>query len=132
MLHVGESFKNCLYLLMMRFNLIFFLVVVKEILHDGGDKKNVYKVKSLKDSKLYVIKTIRISKDSNKQTFEELIKCWKDLSEKTSYVVKYYDHLYSEDYVYILMEYCACGDLSQEIARRVKENRKFKEKVMLL
>jgi serine/threonine protein kinase len=47
--------------------------------------------------------------------------------------VYYYDHWYEEKegYVYILMEYCPNGDLSQLIVKMIKENKKFTEKVFL-
>jgi serine/threonine protein kinase len=57
---------------------------------------------------------------------------WKDVSEKTSFIIKYVDHWYGENCICVVMEYCSNGSLSEEIAKRVEDNLKFTEDVFYL
>jgi serine/threonine protein kinase len=79
-----------------------------------------------------VIKSIPIPEEFDKQRFEELMKKWKSANEKTPFIVRYYDHWYSKEYTFILMEYCANGDISKEISKKCKEKKKFTEKVIII
>jgi serine/threonine protein kinase len=88
-------------------------------------------VKNSRKSDLYVIKQISIPKDFDKQNFEELMKGWKAVSERSSFIIKYLNHWYSEKHVYVLMKYYRNGDLAQKISKRPSENKKFTEKVMI-
>jgi serine/threonine protein kinase len=81
---------------------------------------------------LFVIKIIPIAEKFDKQRFEELMQKWKSANEKTPFIVKYYDHWYSKEYTFILMEYCSNGDLSEEILKKSEEKKKFTEKVIII
>jgi serine/threonine protein kinase len=50
---------------------------------------------------------------------------------KSEYIVKYIDHWFDDDneYLYVVIEYCAGGDLNQEIVKKIDENLKFTEQV---
>jgi serine/threonine protein kinase len=121
----------------------------------GGD---VYRVEEEKTKKLFILKgnTIYTPPDPNtidktttasqnekqeeeeekkqkkKQLFEELIGKWKEAMKKSENIVKYIDHWYDKEEIfsYILMEYCSKGDLSIEISKRKKENKKFTQQVL--
>jgi serine/threonine protein kinase len=69
--------------------------------------------------------------EEKKQKLEELIAVWKVAMTKSEYIVKYTDHWYDNDsqYSYVVMEYCAGGDLAQEIQKRIKEKRQFSQEV---
>jgi serine/threonine protein kinase len=115
----------------------------------GGD---VYRVEEEKTKKEYIIKGSvldsptdpRIDKTTTsekeeekkkkKQKFEELVGKWKEAMKKTENIVKYIDHWYDKEeiYLYVQMEYCPKGDLSEEISKRKKENKKFSQEVFLL
>jgi serine/threonine protein kinase len=66
-----------------------------------------------------------------KQKLEELIVVWKAAMAKSEHIVKYINLWYDDvnEYSYIVMEYCAGGDLAQEIQKRIKEKRQFSQQV---
>jgi serine/threonine protein kinase len=66
-----------------------------------------------------------------KKRLEEFVEKWKEAMKKSENIVKYIDHWYDEkgEYSYILMEYCAKGDLCVEILKRKNENKKFTQEV---
>jgi serine/threonine protein kinase len=51
--------------------------------------------------------------------------------KKSEYVVKYVDHWYDDnhEYCYVVTEYCAGGNLAQQIQKKIEENGKFVEVV---
>jgi serine/threonine protein kinase len=69
--------------------------------------------------------------DEKKQKLEELVVVWKVAMAKSENIVKYIDHWYDDvnEYSYIVMEYCAGGDLVQEIQKRIDENVRFTQHV---
>jgi serine/threonine protein kinase len=69
--------------------------------------------------------------DEKKQKLEELVVVWKAAMAKSENIVKYINHWYDDvnEYSYIVMEYCAGGDLVQEIQKRIGENLKFSQQV---
>jgi serine/threonine protein kinase len=69
--------------------------------------------------------------DVKKQKLEELVAVWKTAMAKSEYIVKYIDHWYDDvnKYSYVVMEYCAGGDLAQQIQKRIEENKQFSQQV---
>jgi serine/threonine protein kinase len=69
--------------------------------------------------------------EEKKQKLEELVAVWKAAMAKSENVVKCIDHWYDDvsEYSYIVMEYCAGGDLAQEIQKRIKEKKQFTQQV---
>jgi serine/threonine protein kinase len=70
----------------------------------------------------------------NKQKLEEFVAVWKVVMAKSENIVKYIRHWYDDvnEYSYILMEYCAGGDLAKEIEKRINEKKPFTQQVYLL
>jgi serine/threonine protein kinase len=84
-----------------------------------------------KDSKEdFVIKTIRTEKDFSKDKFEKTILGWKNSNSLSNNIIKYYNHWYENNYLYIVTEYCENGDLGMEIEKRIRNNKKFSEEVI--
>jgi serine/threonine protein kinase len=160
MVKKGEKIKNCLELFDYTQFLIFYLfcnfyfIVKVEYVYPPSSGGNVYRVKEETTGNDYILKRSYISRPNDstndnesdekqkeseeynkqKQKYEELISKWKKAQEKTEYIVKYINHWYDSDdknYSYIEMEYCAKGDLANEITKRIKENKKFSEEVYL-
>jgi serine/threonine protein kinase len=69
--------------------------------------------------------------EEKKQKLEELVAVWKATMTKSENIVKYIDHWYDDvnEYSYVLMEYCAGGDLAQEIEKRINKNSQFSQQV---
>jgi hypothetical protein len=66
-----------------------------------------------------------------KEKFEELIKSWKAVAAESQNVVRYIKHWYDHmnEYLFVITE-CSCDhNLSQEIQKRIEDNRKFSENV---
>jgi serine/threonine protein kinase len=70
-----------------------------------------------------------VPKDFEEVKFEELIGGWKKAMSETEHIVEYYNHWYEDKYIYVVMEYCSNGDLSQLILNKIKQKEKFPEKV---
>jgi serine/threonine protein kinase len=96
-----------------------------------GSSGFVYVVKEKETKSLFVIKQIPTPADFDKQRFEDVTSGWKKSLKKTENIVYYYNHWYEEKYLYILMEYCPNGDLSQLILKKIKDKMKFTEKVFI-
>jgi serine/threonine protein kinase len=69
--------------------------------------------------------------EEKKRKFEELLLSWKLAMMKSENIVKLVSHWYddADEYSFIVMEYCPGGDLAEEIQQRIKDHRKFTEKV---
>jgi serine/threonine protein kinase len=127
---VGESIEGRLFILLpCKF---IYVDIVEKVLPRGGSGGDNYVVRNPETSELFVIKSIPIPEDFDKQKFEEVIQKWKSANDKTPFIVRYYNHWYSKKYTFILMEYCSNGDLSEEILKKSKEKKKFTEKVIII
>jgi hypothetical protein len=77
-----------------------------------------------------VLKATLIENNAQKQEFEGRVKEWNKVMKNTAYVVKYENHWYEKEYVYLLTEFCIKGNLAEEIAARKSRGQKFKENVL--
>ena len=85
------------------------------LLGEGGFGK-VIKVRSLKNHKIYAMKTINLDEEEiekNKNYMESEIEMLKKLNHKN--IVKYYTNFQNENMIYIIMEYLDFGTLSDYI-----------------
>jgi NIMA (never in mitosis gene a)-related kinase len=85
-----------------------------------GSFGEVYKVSSKFDQKIYAMKKILIE---NPKLAEQFLQEGNILSQlDTEYIVKYYYSYSCKNYLYIFMEYCDSGDLSELIQKYKKKN----------
>jgi serine/threonine protein kinase len=87
---------------------------------------------------VFALKQIACPPDFDKKRLDEVTLGWKNALKKTENIVLYYEHWYEEkkgkkkndEYAYVVMEYCAGGDLAEKIKKTNEEKRKFTEKVL--
>jgi serine/threonine protein kinase len=92
----------------------------------------VYVVKHISTKENFIIKTTKIFTSNEKQNLEEVIAEWKRALKISKNIVEYIDHWYDKGYIHIVMEYCAGGDLGEEIEKKIKNNKKFSEEVFFI
>jgi serine/threonine protein kinase len=87
-------------------------------------------VQTIKESEVQ-IKKRKQEIEVKKQEFEKLIAVWKGAMNKSERIVKYIDHWYDDvnQYSYVVMEYCAGGDLGEKIKKKINENGRFTKQV---
>jgi hypothetical protein len=87
-------------------------------------------VKDFKNSELFMVKSMKTGGEENKKIFEERIKQWIEFQKECDEIIKYTDHWYSSDSIFILMEYMkGMIPLSSEIVKRKSLSQKFTPKV---
>eukprot|EP01017_Pseudomicrothorax_dubius_P002574 TRINITY_DN10130_c0_g1_i4.p1 TRINITY_DN10130_c0_g1~~TRINITY_DN10130_c0_g1_i4.p1 ORF type:complete len:427 (+),score=51.51 TRINITY_DN10130_c0_g1_i4:97-1377(+) len=100
---------------------------VHRVLGKGG-YGIVYKVKSLLDQQIYVMKTIDLSKESHERQLRFLheVKVLRRLKHPN--VIQYHNAFIENGGLHIIMEYAKRGDLHQLMERRTSAGRCFTEK----
>jgi serine/threonine protein kinase len=92
--------------------------------------ESIYVVKDKKNSELFMMKSMKIGAEENKKICEEGIKQWKEIQKECDEIIKYTDHWYSSDSIFILMEYIdGMKLLSSKIIRTKSLSQKFTPKV---
>ena len=89
-----------------------------EILLVLNEKPCVYKVRSLKNDKIYAMKKIEVKslKNSNSQAYIEFIDKVNKLKEiNNSHIIKYYNSFIFKDNLYLIMEYMNNSDIYEFI-----------------
>jgi serine/threonine protein kinase len=76
----------------------------------------------------YVLKQTELN-NREMQRYEENIECWRRVESK--FVVKYVDHYFDDNYVYIIMEYCSNGDVHKMIDTMIRNGNRFSEEVYI-
>ena len=71
----------------------------------------VYKVRRIVDNNIYVLKQINMSGMSNKEQDAAINECRILATLNSPHVVQYYDSFLEASALYIIMEFCANGDL---------------------
>lgn len=87
----------------------------------------VYKVRSDKDQKIYVIKEISLYGLGQKQISDVKLEAKILSSIKSDYVVRYYDSFEDNNKLMIVMEYCDGGDLDKFITSQKQTKHYLKE-----
>ena len=91
-----------------------------------GAYSNVYKGYHQNLSKIFAIKEINISiHKKNIERFREEVKLMKNLHHHN--IVKLYDTIENEDYMYLILEYCEHGDLKHFLNKRPLKEKKVKK-----
>lgn len=91
-----------------------------------GAYSNVYKGYHQNSSKIFAIKEINISiHQKNIERFREEVKLMKNLNHNN--IVKLYDTIENEDYMYLILEYCEHGDLKKFLNKRPLKEKKVKK-----
>ena len=91
-----------------------------------GAYSNVYKGYHQDLSKIFAIKEINISiHGKNIERFREEINLMKKLDHVN--IVKLYDTVENENYIYLILEYCEYGDLKKFLNKRPLKERKVKK-----
>lgn len=91
-----------------------------------GAYSNVYKGYHQNLSKIFAIKEINISiHQKNIERFREEVKLMKNLNHNN--IVKLYDTIENEDYMYLILEYCEHGDLKKFLNKRPLKEKKVKK-----
>ena len=91
-----------------------------------GAYSNVYKGYHQNLSKIFAIKEINISiHQKNIERFREEVKLMKNLNHDN--IVKLYDTIENEDYMYLILEYCEHGDLKKFLNKRPLKEKKVKK-----
>jgi serine/threonine-protein kinase ULK/ATG1 len=91
-----------------------------------GAYSNVYKGYHQNLSKIFAIKEINISiHQKNIERFREEVKLMKNLHHNN--IVKLYDTIENEDYMYLILEYCEHGDLKYFLNKRPLKEKKVKK-----
>lgn len=97
-----------------------------------GAYSNVYKGYHQNLSKIFAIKEINISiHRKNIERFKEEVKLMKNLNHNN--IVKLFDTIENEDYMYLILEYCEYGDLKKFLNKRPlkeKKVRKFMKQIV--
>ena len=91
-----------------------------------GAYSNVYRGYHQDSSKIFAIKEINISiHQKNIERFKEEVKLMKNLNHDN--IVKLYDTIENEDYMYLILEYCEHGDLKKFLNKRPLKEKKVKK-----
>ena len=99
--------------------------IIKEL--GKGSYGTVYKVKSLLNSNVYVMKKMEIKHLKHQQQLE----CYREVSilKKVSHqnIIQYYSSFLEEEILYLIMEYAELGDLYSLIKHYKKHSKYFDE-----
>ena len=99
--------------------------IIKEL--GKGSYGTVYTVKSLLNSKIYVMKKMELNHLNHRQQQE----CYREVSilKKVSHhnIIKYYSSFLEKEILYIIMEYAELGDLYSLIKHYKKHSKYFDE-----
>ena len=104
-----------------------------EILLVLNEKPCVYKVRSLKNDKIYAMKKIEVKslKNSNSQAYIEFMDKVNKLKEiNNSHIIKYYNSFIFKDNLYLVMEYMNNSDIYDFIKTYQLFNKNIEEEVI--
>ena len=104
-----------------------------EILQVLNEEPCVYKVRSLKNDKIYAMKKIEVKslENSNRQAYNEYIDKVDKLKEiNNSHIIKYYNSFILNNYLYLIMEYMNNSDLYDFIKTYQLFNKNIEEEVI--
>ena len=91
-------------------------VIEKEL--GKGTYGVVYKAKKKSDNNIYVIKKLSLLGLNTQQKNEVKLESEILKTIKSKYVVQYYESFEEQENLYIVMEYCECGDLGEYIDKQ--------------
>jgi serine/threonine protein kinase len=94
----------------------------------GNGSNVVYKVKNLSNNKIFALKKIVYDKNNKNEITRNLneIKIFKEMDHP--HIIKYYDSFVNNEYLFIVMEYAAGGDLQHEVKKHIELNQLIPEK----
>ena len=104
-----------------------------EILRVLNEKPCVYKVRSLKNDKIYAMKKIEVKslENSNRQAYIEYLDKVDKLKEiNNSHIIKYYNSFIFKDNLYLIMEYMNNSDIYDFIKTYQLFNKNIEEEVI--
>ena len=104
-----------------------------EILQVLNEEPCVYKVRSLKNDKIYAMKKIEVKslENSNRQAYNEYIDKVDKLKEiNNSHIIKYYNSFIFNNYLYLIMEYMNNSDLYDFIKTYQLFNKNIEEQAI--
>lgn len=99
-----------------------------ETIGKGNMQNVVHKVKNLNDNKTYALKKMIIDTSDKKQCekYQNEISIFKSLDHP--YIIKYYNSFIKNNYLCIIMEYAAGGDLQHLIKNHKEKQKQIPEK----
>lgn len=101
--------------------------IILDKIGKGNGQNLIYKVKHLEKNKVFALKKIVYDKNNkadNERTFNE-IRIFKEMDHL--YIIKYYDYIIKNEYLFIIMEYAAGGDLQKIVKKNLENGTHIKE-----
>lgn len=96
----------------------------------GNGGNVVLRFKNLDDNKSYAVKKLLYNKNNKEEIKRNLneIEIFQEMNHP--YIIKYYNSLFKNEYLYIFMEYAEGGDLYSEIKKHIESKNYISEDIV--